>query len=256
MTVEIPAAPDPAPEELVDEVKKEIAAAESKKESDYTEATWKAYDEALKKAEKAVKEGTASKEEMQKILKDLRDAASALTKKEQTPSTNPQTPSTNPQTPSTNPDTSKDDTAKVGQVIKADAQYGVFTYTITGKDTVEVNGITAKGKAKKNVKIFAKIKSNGKTYKVTSVGANALKGCKKMTSLTIEKNVRKIGKNAFANCKNLKKITVKSKKINTIGKNAFKGISKKAAIKVPKAQKKKYTKLLNKAKLSKKVKIK
>ena len=81
MTVEIPAAPDPAPEELVDEVKKEIAAAESKKESDYTEATWKAYDEALKKAEKAVKEGTASKEEMQKILKDLRDAASALTKK-------------------------------------------------------------------------------------------------------------------------------------------------------------------------------
>lgn len=256
VTVEIPAAPDPAPEELVDEVKKEIAAAESKKESDYTEATWKAYDEALKKAEKAVKEGTASKEEMQKILKDLRDAASALTKEEQTPSTNPQTPSTNPQTPSTNPDTSKDDTAKVGQVIKADAQYGVFTYTITGKDTVEVNGITAKGKAKKNVKIFAKIKSNGKTYKVTSVGANALKGCKKMTSLTIEKNVRKIGKNAFANCKNLKKITVKSKKINTIGKNAFKGISKKAAIKVPKAQKKKYTKLLNKAKLSKKVKIK
>ena len=256
VTVEIPAAPDPAPEELVDEVKKEIAAAESKKESDYTEATWKTYDEALKKAEKAVKEGTASKEEMQKILKDLRDAASALTKKEQTPSTNPQTPSTNPQTPSTNPDTSKDDTAKVGQVIKADAQYGVFTYTITGKDTVEVNSITAKGKAKKNVKIFAKIKSNGKTYKVTSVGANALKGCKKMTSLTIEKNVRKIGKNAFANCKNLKKITVKSKKINTIGKNAFKGISKKAAIKVPKAQKKKYTKLLNKAKLSKKVKIK
>ena len=77
-----------------------------------------------------------------------------------------------------------------------------------------------------------------------------------MTSLTIEKNVRKIGKNAFANCKNLKKITVKSKKINTIGKNAFKGISKKAAIKVPKAQKKKYTKLLNKAKLAKKVKIK
>ena len=256
VTVEIPSVPEPAPKELVTEVKNEIAAAESKKESDYTEATWKAYDEALKAAKKAVKEGTATKEEMQKILKDLRDAASALTKKEQTPSTNPGTPSTNPQTPSTNPDTSKDDTAKVGQVIKADGQYGVFTYKITGKDTVEVNGITAKGKAKKNVKIFAKIKSNGKTYKVTSVGANALKGCKKMTSLTIEKNVTKIGKNAFANCKNLKKITVKSKKINTIGKNAFKGISKKAAIKVPKAQKKKYTKLLNKAKLSKKVKIK
>ena len=132
VTVEIPSVPEPAPEELVTEVKNEIAAAEGRKESDYTEATWKAYDEALKAAKKAVKEGTATKEEMQKILKDLRDAASALTKKEQTPSTNPGTPSTNPQTPSTNPDTSKDDTVKVGQVIKADAQYGVFTYNQCG----------------------------------------------------------------------------------------------------------------------------
>ena len=52
------------------------------------------------------------------------------------------------------------------------------------------------------------------------------------------------------------KDTIKSKKINTIGKNAFKNINKKATVKVPKAQKKKYAKLLNKAKLSKKVKIK
>lgn len=28
---------------------------------------------------------------------------------------------------------------KVGQVIKAEGQYGVFTYKVTGKDTVEVN---------------------------------------------------------------------------------------------------------------------
>ena len=54
------------------------------------------------------------------------------------------------------------------------------------------------------------------------MAANALKGNKKMESLTIEKNVRKIGKNAFANCRKLKKVTIKSKKINTIGKNAFK----------------------------------
>ena len=121
---------------------------------------------------------------------------------------------------------------------------------------VEVKSITAKGKAKKSVKIFDKIKASGKTWKVTSVAANALKGNKKMGSLTIGKNVRKIGKNAFANCRKLKKVTIKSKKINTIGKNAFKNINKKATVKVPKAQKKKYAKLLNKAKLSKKVKIK
>nr|WP_283094986.1 leucine-rich repeat protein [Hominisplanchenecus faecis] len=187
---------------------------------------------------------------MQQILTALRNAASAL--KKETPSTEKETPSTNPQTP----ETPNDGTVKVGQVIKAEGQYGVFTYKVTGKDTVEVKSITAKGKAKKSVKIFDKIKASGKTWKVTSVAANALKGNKKMESLTIGKNVRKIGKNAFVNCRKLKKVTIKSKKINTIGKNAFKNINKKATVKVPKAQKKKYAKLLNKAKLSKKVKIK
>ena len=250
VTVEIPNVPVPAPEELVNEVKNEIAAAEGRKESDYTEETWKVYEKALNAAKEAVEQKTATEEEMQQILTALRNAASAL--KKETPSTEKETPSTNPQTP----ETPNDGTVKVGQVIKAEGQYGVFTYKVTGKDTVEVKSITAKGKAKKSVKIFDKIKASGKTWKVTGVAANALKGNKKMESLTIGKNVKKIGKNAFANCRKLKKVTVKSKKINTIGKNAFKNINKKATVKVPKAQKKKYAKLLNKAKLSKKVKIK
>lgn len=257
VTVEIPNVPVPAPEELVNEVKNEIAAAEGRKESDYTEETWKVYEKALNAAKEAVEQKTATEEEMQQILTALRNAASAL--KKETPSTEKETPSTEKETPSTNPqtpETPSDGTVKVGQVIKAEGQYGVFTYKVTGKDTVEVKSITAKGKAKKSVKIFDKIKASGKTWKVTSVAANALKGNKKMESLTIGKNVRKIGKNAFANCRKLKKVTIKSKKINTIGKNAFKNINKKATVKVPKAQKKKYAKLLNKAKLSKKVKIK
>jgi len=238
-------------------VKNEIAAAEGRKESDYTEETWKVYEKALNAAKEAVEQKTATEEEMQQILTALRNAASAL--KKETPSTEKETPSTEKETPSTNPqtpETPNDGTVKVGQVIKAEGQYGVFTYKVTGKDTVEVKSITAKGKTKKSVKIFNKIKASGKTWKVTSVAANALKGNKKMESLTIEKNVRKIGKNAFANCRKLKKVTIKSKKINTIGKNAFKNINKNATVKVPKAQKKKYAKLLNKAKLSKKVKIK
>ena len=257
VTVEIPNVPVPAPEELVNEVKNEIAAAEGRKESDYTEETWKVYEKALNAAKEAVEQKTATEEEMQQILTALRNAASAL--KKETPSTEKETPSTEKETPSTNPqtpETPNDGTVKVGQVIKAEGQYGVFTYKVTGKDTVEVKSITAKGKAKKSVKIFDKIKASGKTWKVTGVAANALKGNKKMESLTIGKNVKKIGKNAFANCRKLKKVTVKSKKINTIGKNAFKNINKKATVKVPKAQKKKYAKLLNKAKLSKKVKIK
>ena len=222
VTVEIPNVPVPAPEELVNEVKNEIAAAEGRKESDYTEETWKVYEKALNAAKEAVEQKTATEEEMQQILTALRNAASAL--KKETPSTEKETPSTNPQTP----ETPNDGTVKVGQVIKAEGQYGVFTYKVTGKDTVEVKSITAKGKAKKSVKIFDKIKASGKTWKVTGVAANALKGNKKMESLTIGKNVKKIGKNAFANCRKLKKVTVKSKKINTIGKNAFKNINKKS----------------------------
>ena len=148
---------------------------------------------------------------------------------------------------------------------------GVFTYKVTGADTVEVTGITEKGKKKAAVKISSTMKGNGKTYKITSVAANALKGNKKMTSLTIGNNVVTIGKNAFANCTKLKKVTVNGNKLKTIGKNAFsgdkklktinmkkvkslktvgksafKGISKKVTVKVPGAKKAAYRRLFKK----------
>lgn len=97
---------------------------------------------------------------------------------------------------------------------------------------------------------------NGVDYKVTAVSDNALKNNKKITKVTIGKNVTKIGKNAYSGCKNLKTITIKSTKITSIGKNAFKGIKKNATIKVPKNKLKKYKSLLKKAKLAKTVKVK
>ena len=158
---------------------------------------------------------------------------------------------------------------KIGDVI-ADAA-GVFNYTITGNDTVEVKSMAAKGKTKKAVKISASIKANGKTYKVTGIAANAFKGNKKMTSVLIGGNVKKIGRSAFENCKNLTKVTVNGSKLQTISKNAFKGdkklknislkkvkslkkvekaafkgVSKKVTVKVPKNKKKAYSKLLAK----------
>lgn len=120
----------------------------------------------------------------------------------------------------------------------------------------------------------------GKTYKVTSVAANAFKNCTKATSAVIGKNVTKIGANAFSGCKKLKKVTInstnlksvgakafynckalktiifKSKKLTSVGKNAFKGIHKKAAIKVPAAKLKKYKSLLKNKGQKKTVKIK
>ena len=160
-------------------------------------------------------------------------------------------------------------TLKNGTVV-TDAT-GVFTYKVTGADTVEVTGITEKGKKKAAVKISSTMKGNGKTYKITSVAANALKGNKKMTSLMIGNNVVTIGKNAFANCTKLKKVTVNGSSLKTIGKNAFggdkklktinmkkvkslktvakgafKAVNKKVTVKVPKAKKAAYKRLFKK----------
>ena len=130
----------------------------------------------------------------------------------------------------------------------------------------ELEVIGLKKKSLKQIKIAANVKIKGVTYKVTSVGANAFKGNKKITKAIIGKNVVNIGNNAFANCKKLKQVTINSKKLKKIGKGAFakdkklnkiiiksnklskvgknfvKGTSKKLVIKVPKKKKTKYAK--------------
>jgi hypothetical protein len=94
--------------------------------------------------------------------------------------------------------------------------------------TVAVVGTT--NKKAKTITIPATVKVNGVTYKVTSIANNAFKGNKKLTKVTVGKNVTKIGKNVFSGCKNLKKLTMTAGKLKTISKNAFKGINKKASI--------------------------
>ena len=144
--------------------------------------------------------------------------------------------------------------------------------TKTGTYSVQNNEATFTApaqKSAKNVTVPATIKAGGKTVKVTTIAPNALKSMKKLTKVTIGKNVTTIGKNAFANdaklttvtigknvktigakafykCKALKKITIKTKKLTkkTIGAKAFTGINKKAVIKSPKAKKAAYKKIL------------
>ncbi len=55
--------------------------------------------------------------------------------------------------------------------------------------------------------------------------------------------------------KNLRLIEIKSKEVKSIAKGSFSGLSSKVVIKVPKSRKKKYTKMLRKSGLEKKVKI-
>ena len=76
----------------------------------------------------------------------------------------------------------------------------------------------------------------GRKYKVTEIAAKAFYKNKKLTKVTIGKNVRTIGKSAFEGCAKLKDITIRTTKLTKagIGKNSFKCIVKKAVIKCPK----------------------
>ena len=85
---------------------------------------------------------------------------------------------------------------------------------------------------------------------VTKIGENAFYGDKKLSKVTIGKNVTKIGANAFYGDKKLSKVTIKGKNLKKIGKNAFKKIKKSATFKVPKGKAKAYKNMLKKAKTS------
>lgn len=128
---------------------------------------------------------------------------------------------------------------------KAGTKYTVAgcQYKVT-KAGAEVSLIKTNKKAKR-VTIPAVIKVNGVTYKVTSIGAKAFNGNKKLTKVTIGTNIKKISNNAFFKCKSLKTVTIKSVLLTkkTASKRAFKGISRKMVIKVPKKMKKAYVKM-------------
>ena len=170
--------------------------------------------------------------------------------------TKPSDPSkpTNPSNP-TKPTNNKKEPAAKGTTLK-DSKGA--TYKVTGAKVK--NPTVTYVKPKKNVKkvsIPATITVKGVKYQVTAVSKDAFKNNKKVTQVTIDKNVNNIGKNAFYGCKNLKKVIIKTTKLTkkTVGKNAFKGIHKKATIKVPKKKLDAYKKILKNAGISKSVKV-
>lgn len=123
-------------------------------------------------------------------------------------------------------------------------------YTVAGcqykvtKAGAEVSLIKTNKKAKR-MTIPAVIKVNGVTYKVTSIGAKAFNGSKKLSKVTVGTNIKKISNNAFFKCRSLKTVTIKSVLLTkkTANKKAFKGISRKMVMKVPKKMKKVYVKI-------------
>ena len=112
---------------------------------------------------------------------------------------------------------------------------GKDSYKVTKQGTA-VAFVKTKSKSK-TITIPATIKIGNTTYKVTSIAANALKGNKKLTKVTIGKNVTSIGKGAFQNCTALTKITVPDK-VTSIGDLAFSGCKKMTTVTLGKGVKK------------------
>ena len=125
----------------------------------------------------------------------------------------------------------KDEVTVSGGVYKLNDAKGTAVFTGPAKKTA--TKLTVKDT----------VSANGKTYKVTEIKAKACRGMKKLTTVTIGKNVTKIGKQAFEKCAKLKKVTIKNAKMKKagFGMNCFKGINAKAAFKVPKKVLKNYT---------------
>ncbi len=147
---------------------------------------------------------------------------------------------------------------KPGSVVTELRTKSVCKVISTGNAGGTAEYVRPSNKRSTSAQIPSTVVISGRTYAVTSIAPNAFKGNKKIKSVTIEKNVRKIGKNAFYGCKNLRKIVIKSKNLSkkSIGKNAFRGIYSKATVRVPKNKVKSYKSVFRSKGMGKKAKVK
>ena len=116
-------------------------------------------------------------------------------------------------------------------------------YTVT-KVGSEVRFSKANAKARA-ITVPSTIKAKGITYKVTSIGTNAFKNCKKLTKATIGANVKVIKAKAFNNCPKLKTVTIKTVLLTkkTASKKCFSKVNKRMVIKSPRKVKRAYVKI-------------
>jgi len=129
---------------------------------------------------------------------------------------------------------------------------GSGKYQVAKNKTVVYTGAAKKTKT---VKIPATIRVKGVTYKVTAIGANAFKGNKTVTKVTMGSNIKTIGKNAFYGCTKLKSVTI-GKNVDTIGVQAFANCTSLTAITIPAKVNKIGAKAFYKSKKLKKVAVK
>lgn len=145
---------------------------------------------------------------------------------------------------------------KKGDIITADGA----KYKVTTEGTADKKGAVAFNAPKEDatkVTIPASIKVDGITFNVTSISASAFSGNKKVTEITIGKNVKTINKKAFYNCSKLKTLKISTTKLTdkTVKTDAFKKVNTACKITVPSGKADAYKKILRAAGLDKSVSV-
>ena len=247
-----------------------ITSAEAKAEKDYTADSWSVFAAALAKAKETAANADATQEQVDAAKADLESAIAAL--KAVTPDNgNNGNGNTTPDngnngngniTPDNgnngNGNTTPDNSNTVTEAIRKGDTVTVkgVKYKVTNAAKKEVTAAAPEKKSAKSLTISNTVKVNGVSCKVVSISAKAFSGMKKLTKVSIPKNVKTIGSRAFYKDSKLKSVKIACTSPKSVGNSAFKGIAKKAAIDVPNKQIKTYRKLLKKAKTASSVKIK
>ena len=112
----------------------------------------------------------------------------------------------------------------------ASVQIGGLCYNLDSSTlTAEVTYLSDKSNYNSNesyvsetLKIPSTIKCNGVTYKVTTIGNHAFRGCSGLTSVTIPNSITSIGDWAFIGCSGLTSVTIPNS-VTEIGEGAFFG---------------------------------
>lgn len=168
-----------------------------------------------------------------------------------------ETPAAPAATASAQPGSANQGTAANGtNTTAAEQKVGGCTYSVTSAEEGTAAFVKA-DKTKAKITVPDTVMIGDQKLKVTSVSDAAFSGCKKLTSVTIGKNVASIGKNAFAKCSKLKTINCKkAAALKSVGKNALKGVNKKCKVLAPKGKAASYKKMFKNKGQAKTVKVK